>query len=225
MQINADFAANVIIRPEDNSWTPSPMQGVDRMMLDRIGDEVARATTIVRYAPGSKFSAHTHDGGEEFVVLDGVFEDEHGAFPQGAYIRNPPTSRHTPGSKDGCVIFVKLWQMDPADRSHVRIATDKLGAVPDASRPGVEVSPLFRDAREDVRMESWAPGAAARIDAPGGAEILILSGDLTMDGETLPPWTWIRRADGQGADVAAGAEGARLWIKTGHLPFAAAPTV
>src|SRR5271166_3471905 len=100
-----------------------PIAGVERRMLDRIGAEVARATTIVRYAPGSSFSTHTHDGGEEFLVLEGVFSDEHGDFPAGSYIRNPPTSRHTPGSAPGCTIFVRLWQFDPNDRTQVRVDT------------------------------------------------------------------------------------------------------
>ena len=77
------------------------MVGVDRRPLDRIGEEVARATSIVRYAPGSRFSAHTHGGGEEFIVLDGVFQDEHGDYPPGTYVRNPPGTRHTPGSEPG----------------------------------------------------------------------------------------------------------------------------
>lgn len=225
MELNADFTQNVVVTPGDNGWTPSPMPGVDRMMLDRIGEEVARATTIVRFAPDSAFSPHTHDGGEEFVVLDGVFSDEHGDFPAGAYIRNPPTSSHTPGSKPGCVIFVKLWQMQPDDRTHVRTATDKLGAVADATRPGVTVSPLFKDGHEDVRLETWEPGTRGVVTAPQGAEILILSGTLTMEGDVLEPWTWIRRADGQAVDLAAGAEGAKLWIKTGHLADVRAPAV
>ena len=83
---------------------------VERRMLDRIGEEVARTTSVVRYAPQSRFSPHTHGGGGEFLVLDGVFQDEHGDFP----IRNPPTSSHTSGSAPGCTIFVKLWQFDPA---------------------------------------------------------------------------------------------------------------
>src|SRR6056297_2598515 len=70
------------------------MPGVRRRMLDRIGNEVARATTIVRFDPGSAFSAHTHDGGEEYLVLDGTFQDEDGDFPAGSYVRNPPTSSH-----------------------------------------------------------------------------------------------------------------------------------
>ncbi len=223
MELNADFSKRVVIAPEDNTWVASPMPGVDRMMLDRIGDEVARATTIVRYAPASQFSSHTHDGGEEFIVLEGVFEDEHGAFPAGSYIRNPPTSHHTPGSGEGTVIFVKLWQFDPDDRSHVRIDTTKLGAVEDAQRPGVAVSPLFKDAREDVRIETWSPGVSGRVEAPGGAEILVLRGGVSAEGKDLGAWTWLRLPDGDAIDLTAGDDGARIWIKTGHLLYAAAP--
>jgi anti-sigma factor ChrR (cupin superfamily) len=117
MMINANFDERVVLHADDIAWRDSPMPGVSRRPLDRIGDEIARATTIVRYAPNSSFSAHTHDGGEEFIVLEGVFQDEHGDFPAGSYIRNPPTSRHTPGSRDVCVIFVKLWQ-NPCPHRH-----------------------------------------------------------------------------------------------------------
>lgn len=225
MNLNADFHENVRVTPEEHRWVQSPMPGVTRMMLDRLGDEVARATTIVRYSPESRFSAHNHDGGEEFIVLKGVFEDEHGAFPAGSYIRNPPGSSHTPGSTEGCVIFVKLWQFDPADRSHVRIDTNKLGAVADAERPGVNVSPLFEDPKESVSIETWAPGTRATIDAPGGAEILILSGSAVADGATLSEWAWLRRAKGETIELEAGAEGVRLWIKTGHLDHVSAPAL
>ena len=99
MELNADFSKRVVVQSEQTEWRASPMAGVDRRMLDRIGDEVARATSIVRYAPGSKFSAHTHTGGEEFIVLDGVFQDEHGDYPAGTYVRNPPTTSCSPSSK------------------------------------------------------------------------------------------------------------------------------
>jgi anti-sigma factor ChrR (cupin superfamily) len=224
MDINADFAARVLVHPEALPWTPSPMPGVERRPLDRIGDEVARATTIVRYAPESRFSPHTHGGGEEFIVLEGVFEDEHGAYPPGTYVRNPPTSRHTPGSGPGCTIFVKLWQFDPADRSHVRIDLGKIGAVEDPARPGVAVTPLFRDAREEVRLETWAPGTRARMDAPGGAELLVLEGSAREAGEPLGRHSWLRVPVGGRIELEAGPEGARLWLKTGHLRHVSAPT-
>src|SRR6516164_1084854 len=160
MELNADFSRRVVVHAARLSWVPSPMAGVERRMLDRIGDEVARATSIVRYVPDSHFSAHTHGGGEEFLVLEGMFQDEHGDFPAGSYVRNPPTSHHTPGSAPGCVLFVKLWQFDPGDRKAVRLDTDRMAFRPASGRPGVEVMPLFADGREEVRLERWAAGAA-----------------------------------------------------------------
>jgi len=123
MEINADFSKTVTVRPGDVDWVASPLPGVDRKMLDRIGDEVARATSIVRYAPKSSFSPHTHDMGEEFLVLDGVFSDAAGDFGPGSYVRNPPGSSHAPWSEDGCTIFVKLRQFDESDLETVRIDT------------------------------------------------------------------------------------------------------
>src|SRR5689334_9272482 len=176
MELNADFSRRVVVHAAGLPWVASPIPGVERRMLDRIGDEVARATSIVRYAPNSAFSAHVHGGGEEFLVLDGVFQDEHGDFPAGSYIRNPPTSRHTPRSDPGCTIFVKLWQFDPADRTHVRIDAGTLPFRPAPERPGAEVIPLFNDGREDVRLERWAPGAQIALANEGGLELLVLDG-------------------------------------------------
>jgi anti-sigma factor ChrR (cupin superfamily) len=223
MKINADFSQRVVVHGDSVEWVRSPMAGVDRRPLDRIGDEVARATTIVRYAPDSHFSPHTHDGGEEFLVLEGVFEDEHGAFPAGSYIRNPPTSRHTPGSTPGCMIFVKLWQFDLADRSHVRIDTAKSGAVEPAGRPGIMVTPLFDDGQELVRLERWAPGTAGRVDAVGGGELLVVEGSASESGDALRPQSWVRVPDGGTFDVKAGKAGAVFWLKTGHLRHITAP--
>jgi len=94
MKIAADFNQRVVVHSDSIEWVKSPMKGVDRKPLDRVGAEVARATTIVRYAPQSTFSPHVHTGGEEFIVLEGVFQDEHGDFSEGSYIRNPPQSKH-----------------------------------------------------------------------------------------------------------------------------------
>jgi anti-sigma factor ChrR (cupin superfamily) len=217
MELNADFSQRVVVHAARVPWVPSPIAGVERRMLDRVGDEVARATSIVRYAPDSRFSAHTHGGGEEFLVLDGVFQDEHGDFPAGSYIRNPPTSRHTPGSKPGCTIFVKLWQFDADDRTHVRIDTGKMPFLPVPARPGVEVMPLFRDTREDVRLERWAPGADVTLDARGGLELLVLDGAFRAADESFELQSWLRLPVGATLDARAGASGARIWIKSGHL--------
>jgi hypothetical protein len=123
MLINADFSLPAIVVPKDDAWQCSPESGVDRLMLDRIGDEVARATSIVRYARGSSFPRHLHAKGEEFLVLSGVFSDEHGDYPTGCYVRNPPGSGHSPFSADGCRILVKLRQFDAADLTPVVVKT------------------------------------------------------------------------------------------------------
>ena len=220
MKVNADFSKSVLLHGDEIDWTETRMQGVKRRMLDRIGAESGHATSIVSYDPNSKFSSHVHTGGEEFVVLDGVFQDEHGDFPVGSYIRNPPESSHTPGSEDGCVIFVKLWQFDPDDRRHVRIRFDKMDAVADRDRPGVAIIPLYRDERENVRIETWDAGAEIVIDDDGGAELLVLEGGFEESGDLLRKLSWLRVPVGSKIRAKAGASGARVWIKTGHLRFA-----
>ena len=222
MELNADFKQRVVINTDEMPWTASPMPGVDRRMLDRIGDEVARATSIVRYAPGSKFSAHTHTGGEEFIVLDGVFQDEHGDYPAGTYVRNPPTTSHTPGAEHGCTIFVKLWQFDPDDRTQFRMEMD---AALEDDADGVRSKLLHKDARETVRFISLSPNAQFEDSATGGAELIIIAGSATEGDDALGAGDWLRQPDGAAMTVIAGAEGAKFWIKTGHLPFAKAPTV
>src|ERR1700760_3435219 len=192
MDLNADFTARAVVHGAALPWVSSPIAGVERRMLDRIGDEVARATTIVRYAPESRFSPHIHGGGEEFLVLDGVFQDEHGDFPAGTYVRNPPTSRHTPGSDPGCILFVKLWQFDPADRKQVEIDTAAIPYEAAADRSGVAVLPLYRDADEEVRLERWMPDTAVSLNLPGGAELLVLQGGFEEGGESFEPLSWLR---------------------------------
>ena len=222
MDLNADFHKRVVVHSDRLAWQASPMPGVDRRMLDRIGDEVARATTIVRYAPQSAFSRHTHTGGEEFIVLEGVFQDEHGDFPQGTYVRNPPTTAHTPRSDLGCTIFVKLWQFDMSDRTQFHKTMANELATP---KDGVATALLHRDAREVVTYSQIAAGASlTNIDA-GGIEMLVISGSVTESGEDLGQGAWLRLPQPQPLRAVAGPDGAKVWIKTGHLRFAKPPVV
>jgi ChrR Cupin-like domain len=217
MELNADFSQRVAVHAAQLPWVASPIVGVDRRMLDRIGDEVARATSIVRYAPASRFSAHTHGGGEEFLVVDGTFQDEHGDYPAGSYVRNPPTSRHTPSSAPGCVLFVKLWQFDLEDRTPVHRDARALAYTPLRDRPDVEIAALFHDNREDVRMERWRPHVPVALDLPGGGEFFLLEGTFNEDNEGFAPLSWLRLPPGAQLRAAAGKDGCTLWVKTGHL--------
>jgi len=215
MKVNADFDTRSVVHSEQLDWIASPMKGVHRRPLDRVGGEVARATTIVRYAPGSHFSPHVHTGGEEFIVLDGVFQDQHGDFPVGSYVRNPPSSSHKPGSEDGCVIFVKLWQFEPEDRDHVHLRMDKMGAV--ALSSGIEVTPLYKDDFEEVALYTLAPHSTLNLAAKDGAELLVLEGSLTETDDNLVKHSWLRVPIDSQISAKAGENGAKVWVKTGHL--------
>ena len=217
MELNSNFDERVLVHSADLDWVDSPMKGVQRRMLDRIGDEVARATTIVKYDPGSQFSPHVHTGGEEFLVLDGVFQDEHGDFPAGSYIRNPPESSHTPGSEPGCVIFVKLWQFDPFDRTHVRLNVDKMGKLISQDRENVAITPLYEDEFETVQLEYWPANTEISLTAEGGSELLVLDGHFTEQEDTLKKFSWLRLPDGYQLRAKTGPAPVKLWRKLGHL--------
>jgi len=217
MKVNAKFDKRVVVHSTKQAWLASPIKGVHRRPLDRVGDEVARATTIVKYEPNSHFSQHNHAGGEEFLVLDGVFQDEHGDYPVGSYIRNPPTSSHTPGSDDGCIIFVKLWQFDSDDRKSVNIDSNTISAIPHDSVDNVLVKPLYCDDHEEVSIQHWNPNSAINIQARYGLEVLVLDGSFTESNEILEQYSWIRLPQGISLDVKTGSQGAKVWLKMNHL--------
>ncbi len=217
MELNSDFTKRVSVHASKVAWQRSPMPGVERRMLDRLGGEVARATTIVRFAPESKFSPHVHTGGEEFFVLEGVFQDEHGDFPAGSYVRNPPQSRHTPRSDGGCTIFVKLWQFDLSDRKQVNIDTNKISFAAAVDRQGVEEMKLFHNDHEVVRLEQWRPGLVVQLDVASGLELLVLDGSFVEGGELFVKHSWLRLPPGEASSLSVGMDGARVWLKSGHL--------
>lgn len=219
MRIKDNFDEKVVVTPGSVDWVPSPLPGVERQMLDRVGGEVARATSFVRYAPDSAFSAHNHDGGEEFIVLEGTFSDTSGDYGPGSYVRNPPGTSHAPWSKEGCTIFVKLWQFKSQDLTPVaeNILDDSGWKAGPAE--GLSVKPLHTYDGEKVFAVKFAPGAMnAMHDHPGGEELLVLKGEVRDADGVYPEGSWVRSPAGSSHEVTAGADGAVLWIKHGHLP-------
>jgi len=216
MELHPNTQKQAITRGAEQPWLASPLKGVDRRMLERIGDEVARATTIVRYAPGSYFSPHTHTGGEEFLVLEGVFSDEHGDFPAGTYVRNPVGSAHKPHSEGGCTILVKLWQMPADDQAWVRAdTTDPAGY--SAVAPGLSVMALHQTDFESVAMWQLDAGASlSRRMFKAGAEFFVVDGAFDSEQGSFARHDWLRLPPGDGTTITS-ATGARLYVKTGHL--------
>jgi anti-sigma factor ChrR (cupin superfamily) len=216
--VNADFSRRVVIATDDLPWIPSPQAGVDRRPLDRIGGEVARATSLVRYAAASSFPPHVHALGEEFLVLSGVFSDEHGDYPTGTYIRNPPQSRHAPRTEPGCVILVKLRQMPLSEQNRVVIDTGS-AEWKSADVAGLTTLPLYSapDTGERVTLERLeAEAHLGAVDCPDGEEIFILSGDLRDEHGIYRAGTWIRNPAGFRRSLES-KNGATYWAKRGHL--------
>lgn len=107
-QFDAEDLEPVCIETATADWLPGLVPGLSVMPLHSYG---VQHTALVRWDPGTVFNRHVHPGGEEIFVLDGVFEDEEGVYPQGTWLRNPSFSRHTPFSREGCTIFVKTGHL------------------------------------------------------------------------------------------------------------------
>jgi anti-sigma factor ChrR (cupin superfamily) len=218
MRLNADFSEHVVIRPGDYQWVDSPSAGVERMMLDRVGGEIARATSLVRFAPNSTFSAHTHGGGEEFLVLEGAFGDEHQAYPAGTYVRNPVGTSHSPCvGEQGCLILVKLYQMDDDDQAQLVVDTNATtwssGAV-----PGIEIMYLHEYADVRVALIRWAPNTPFDAHShPGGEEIYVIEGAYYDEHGEYPAGSWIRSPRGSRHAPCTRDEGALIYVTVGHL--------
>lgn len=216
MLLNSDFSQRAIITPEDHQWVTSPQPGVERVMLDRIGREKARATSLVRYAPNSQFPEHSHPGGEEILVLSGTFTENGTDYPAGWYLRSPEGSSHEPSSLEGTTIFVKLRQMAADDRQSIRINTRD--AANWQGLPQRQCCHLFTSAMESVMLQKLTSGEQFCCHSfTGGVEILILEGLLVTHEKSYEPGSWLRLPPGDTSVLTAAETGALFYLKTGHL--------
>lgn len=218
--INGNLGVRVAVDTVAIPWTASPSGTVWRKRVHLVGPpEAGQVTSIVRYEPSSAFHAHAHPDGEEILVLEGVFSDEHGDWPAGTYLLNPEGFRHAPFSRDGCVLFVKLRQFPGRTREHVALRSETLPWEP--VREGVAVRRLYSQAgfADTTRLERWAPGASlGRLEYAAGAELFVLDGGFA-DGETeLERGGWLRLPPGSAHSPVTGS-GCTLYIKEGGFAY------
>ncbi|TNF86875.1 MAG: hypothetical protein EP301_07880 [Gammaproteobacteria bacterium] len=207
MHVRANLAEPAMVKAEEWEWVDSPQAGVRRVMLDRVGNEVAVATSLVRYAPESRFPDHDHAQGEEFIVLEGEFADEHGRYPPGTYVRNPPGTHHAPFSDTGCLIWVKLRQFHPDDLEQKVVALDT--QIPAG---GQIMRQLHAHADEQVAEITAAAGEAVELPAAAVAqEVLVLEGQVASGSETLSPMSWLRVPAGAGIRLETAAPSRLFW--------------
>lgn len=212
---NLDFTQRLIIETSGMDWSPSPSAGVERKMLERESKESGRATSIVQYAPNTFFKEHVHTLGEEIFVLSGEFVDETGAFPAGTYLRNPPGSKHKPGSAKGCTLFVKLGHFHPDDTEVVRLDTNKEPWLP--GRGDLQVMPLHRFGTENTALVHWPEGCRHVTHSHyGGEEILVLKGTFQDQFGDYPVGTWIRNPH-LSRHTPFSEKGCTILVKVGHL--------
>ncbi len=215
MIINADYSKRVSISHHDLPWIASPEPGVERRMLERLGGEIAKATSIVRYMPNSQFHSHTHDLGEEIFVLDGVFSDETGNYPAGTYLMNPPGSSHAPFSKSGCTLFVKLMHLGP-DQVTREVLDTNSAAWHQGLVPGLKVMPLMRQGTGSTLVK-WAPETYFNAHRHyGGEEIFVVDGVFEDEHGRYPAGSWIRSPH-LSMHQPFSKEGCTIFVKTGHL--------
>lgn len=218
IQLNMDFKKSVKMLPGNYQWHDSPADGVSRVPLERVTAESGHKTTIVRFAPDSFFPAHLHPLGEEIYVLEGVFSDENGDYPVGSYLRNPPGSRHTPFSKEGCTLFVKLDQFDADDKEQVIILEQDR-----QWRPGIgklQVCSLHNFGAQSTALVFWPAGEVFQPHVHwGGEEILVISGCFCDEYGDYPAGSWIRSPH-LSEHFPRVKEETLILVKVGHLPQA-----
>jgi anti-sigma factor ChrR (cupin superfamily) len=215
-KLNMDFRQRVVVDTERRDWIASPSRQVWRKPLEREAAEHGRTTSIVRFEAGSSFPRHEHPRGEEILVLEGVFSDEHGDYGPGTYLRNPPGSAHSPFSRDGCALFVKLDQFDREDIRPVRIDTRTARWLP--GQGNLEVLPLHDFGGEHVALVRWPAGERFQPHTHfGGEEILVLSGEFRDEFGSYPTGTWTRNPH-MSRHCPFVDDLTVIWVKVGHLP-------
>jgi anti-sigma factor ChrR (cupin superfamily) len=98
-----------LVEIEAMPWreTRWPKIKVKVLMEDK---ERGLATMLMRWEPGAVLPDHEHVDIEQTYVIEGSFEDEHGACKAGEFIWRPPGSRHDARSPGGALmlaIFMK----------------------------------------------------------------------------------------------------------------------
>ncbi|MBI3896949.1 MAG: cupin domain-containing protein [Gammaproteobacteria bacterium] len=191
---HTDLSVPVAVDISGLAWQASPSPTVWRKTLYRDGGEFGPATSVVRYDADSHFTRHVHPGGEEILVLDGIFSDEHGDYPAGSYLLNPEGTAHTPFSKKGCLLFVRLRQYQGKDRTQLTLDTNAQDWSTTETL-GVLEKRLYRhDGFTDtMSLQRWSAETQLAVSVTSGTvEILVLEGEVEGTEGRYLAMSWLR---------------------------------
>jgi len=221
--ISPDLNRRYVIDTKKLDWTPSPSGTVWRKRVHQVGArESGQVTSVVRYDSNARFPSHYHPAGEEILVLDGVFSDEHGDWPAGTYLLNPEGFHHAPFSLAGCLLFVKLRQYPGQNRQHVVVDT-KAMSWQVTTDPTVVEKPLYAQLgfSDTTTLQQWQPGTDfGAIDYPRGVEYFVLDGEFEDEAGRYCAGTWIRLPQGSSHQPRS-STGCTLYRKSGGFPYLA----
>jgi anti-sigma factor ChrR (cupin superfamily) len=103
-QFQSGDTEHVVIRPEDQQW----QKGIGNLKVLSLHAFNTESTALVAWPRNEIFQPHAHRGGEEIVVINGRFIDEHGEYPAGTWLRSPHLSTHFPCVVEETLIYVKV---------------------------------------------------------------------------------------------------------------------
>ena len=217
VQFNNDFEQLVALNTCELPWLPMSAEGVSRRVLEEVDAVLLRTTSVFRYVKNTHLLSHTHDKGEEIIVLEGEYSDEFGVYSTGTYIKNPTATRHTSVTKSGCILFVKQGHLQKDDTErvvvHVQNSPWRQGMV-----AGLSVMPLSEFKGEHSALVRWQPGTVFNAHRHwGGEEIYVLEGVFEDEFGRYPKGTWLRNPH-MSQHAPFSREGCTIFVKVGHLP-------
>ncbi|TEW56213.1 cupin [Psychromonas sp. RZ22] len=95
------------INSNETEW----LQGIGNLQVMPLHDFEGQHTALVKWPAGEHFQPHKHFGGEEILVISGVFQDEFACYPKHTWIRSPHMSQHNPFVEEETIILVKTGHL------------------------------------------------------------------------------------------------------------------
>jgi hypothetical protein len=89
-QFDGSDTEQMVVDTCDADFAASGTPGIEVLPLHAVPTETVE---LQRWRAGASMPAARHEGGQEVFVLEGTWEDEHGRYPAGTWVRNPPGFR------------------------------------------------------------------------------------------------------------------------------------
>ena len=221
MQVNADPNKVALMDTNKMPWEPTEWAGVSRKVLELVHDpKKGRETALLRFEPGARIPTHVLEDRMDVFVIEGTYADDHGEYGPHTFLRNQPGFRHTPASKDGCVIYAK-WRVPIRPGAGDRIVIDaKTAQWLEFPQRGTRVLHLYpnADGIETSRIGNVYPGRKLPSHNHSiGEETLVLNGCLKDEYAAYSKGIWFRMPCGVPHAPYTEADGCLMLIREGDL--------